>query len=210
MAIIRKQTIAIPEIVPFYSSGLEKTRLFVGLGNPGQQYQNNRHNIGFMCLNKFCDLHELTWITKKDFQVDLAQTNIAGSRIILIKPQTYMNLSGQAVSKVLQFYKLSLEETYIIYDEIRLKLGLIEILKTNKDYGHNGLKSLSQYLSNDLHLIRTGIGPKQPSNIDLTQFVLSDFTKSQIPIVNKIAQEISSLIGETSYMDLVDERITVF
>ena len=196
MAIIVKKPIISPESAPLYTSSLEKIRLIVGLGNPGSQYARQRHNIGFICLEKLAELYEASWQAKKGLQGQLAQLDLAGVRLLLLKPQTYVNLSGEAISLTARFYKLRREEITIVYDEVRLNFGTIEALSGQNHFGHNGLKSAQQHLGEHLQLIRVGIGPKQPPQAELTDFVLGDFTAPEKVLLPSITKEVCNLIGE--------------
>ena len=209
MAIIVKKATISPDTAPLYTSSLEKTRLFVGLGNPGQQYSQNRHNVGFMCLDQLANIYEGTWQHKKDFKSHLAHIDLSGLRLLLIKPQTYVNLSGEAIALIAHFYKLQADEIYIIHDEIRLPFGTIEILASKNSFGHNGLKSAQQYLGETLQLMRIGIGPKKPEQIPLTDFVLADFTQEEQQQLPKITKEVCSLIGEAGGDHLKPQKRSV-
>ena len=209
MAIIVKKPVVSPEIAPLYTSSLERTRIFAGLGNPGKEYADNRHNIGFMCLNRLAEMYETPWQNKKDFKSHLAQMDLGGCRLLLAKPQTYVNLSGTAIMPIIRFYKLQPEEVYIIYDEIRLPFGTIEVCATESNFGHNGLKSIQTCLGNSLKLIRVGIGPKKPDQIALTDFVLANFTLAESKRLPKITKEVCSLIGEAGSGQLKPEKRSV-
>ena len=209
MNIVSKKPILSQDISSLYTSSLEKIKLFVGLGNPGEKYALNRHNIGFMCLDRLAKLYEVPWQNKKDFESYFAQIDLSGTRILLIKPQTYVNLSGQAVTKTIQFYKLPPEDVYIIHDEIRNPFGTIEVFLGQNSFGHNGLKSIQNSIKGELQLIRVGIGPKEPEQIDLTDFVLADFTKKQLESLPAITKEVCSIIGESSSGNLRPEKRSV-
>ena len=209
MAIIVKKPAISPEIAPLYTSSLERSRLFAGLGNPGKEYANNRHNVGFMCLNRLAEMHETPWQNKKDFKSHFAQIDLGGCRLLLVKPQTYVNLSGTAILPIIRFYKLQPEDVYIIHDEIRLPFGMIEVCATESNFGHNGLKSIQTCLGNSLQLIRVGIGPKEPAQIALSDFVLTHFTPAESERLPKIAKEVCSLIGEAGSGQLKPEKRSV-
>ena len=209
MAIIVKKPAISPEIAPLYTSSLEKTRLFAGLGNPGKQYAGNRHNIGFMCLDRLAEMYETLWQNKKDFKGYFAQLDLGGCRLLLLKPQTYVNLSGTAVEAVVRFYKLRPEDVCVVHDEIRLPFGTIETRKTESVFGHNGLKSIQACLGSGLQLVRVGVGPKKPVQIPLTDFVLADFTPEEKELLPKITKEVCSLIGEISGNDPKSEKRTI-
>ena len=209
MAIIVKKPIISPESAPLYTSSLEKMRLIVGLGNPGAKYAGHRHNAGFACLDRLVELYEAGWQEKKGLKGRLAQLDLAGIRLLLLKPQTYVNLSGEAVALMSRFYKLRPEEITVVYDEIRLNFGSIEALSSQNHFGHNGLKSIQQHLGNHLQLIRVGIGPKRPPEAELTDFVLNGFTEKERALLPKITKEVCNLIGEAGGEPLKDQRRSV-
>ena len=123
MGIVTKKPILSEDIASLYTSSLESLKLFVGLGNPGRQYAANRHNTGFMCLERLAELYDISWQDKRDFRSHFAQTDVGGTRIMLAKPQTYVNLSGEAVSKIAVFYKLTPKDIYIIHERNPPPLG---------------------------------------------------------------------------------------
>lgn len=203
MAIIVKKSTENPDVLPVYTNSLQDLKLFVGLGNPGVKYQNNRHNFGFMCLDKLSQIYDLQWQDSNKFKSHITETTMAETRIIACKPQTYMNLSAEAVIKLVDFYRIQPEKVFIIHDEIRLDFGTIETKISDNTYNHNGLRSLSQIFKNQpLNLIRVGIGPKQPQQISLADFVLSNFNLGQQQSLNKITKEVCSIIGEISAQDM--------
>ena len=209
MAIIVKKPILTPEIMPLYTSSLEQTKLFVGLGNPGVKYAKNRHNIGFMCLDRLAQMHEAVWQDKKDFKSYFGQIDLVGIRIFLIKPKTYVNLSGEAASIVAHFYKLSPDDIYIVHDEIRHRFGTIETFVGDKNFGHNGLKSIQNSIGKKMQLIRVGIGPKVPEQIALSDFVLSDFSDNQAEHLPALTKEVCSMIGELSSSKFKPEKRSI-
>lgn len=150
-------------------------RLIVGLGNPGKRYKSNRHNIGFLFLDTYLKKYELKF--KKRIKYDyLIQDNL-----IFIKPKTYMNRSGDAVTSVKTKYRV--DEIVVIVDDIHLPIGEIRIRKSGGNGGHNGLKSISGSLgTKDFTRIRIGVG--SPEKTELIDYVLSDFSKQEIETIN--------------------------
>lgn len=209
MGIIVKKSPMLPSVAPLYTSALEKVKLFVGLGNPGSKYINNRHNIGFMCLDRLAQLYDAPWQDKKDFKSHFTQIDLSGTRLLLIKPQTYVNLSGEAVLNVAQFYKLTPDSIFIIHDEIRHPFGTIEVFMGDNNFGHNGLKSIQNTIGEKLQLVRVGIGPKKPSQINLTDFVLANFTDDQAKNLPLLTKEVSSIMGEASSGLLKPEKRSI-
>jgi PTH1 family peptidyl-tRNA hydrolase len=151
-------------------------KVFVGLGNPGSQYERNRHNVGFMVLDRIAEMHRFSgW--KKRFQALTADGTIGESRVLLIKPQTYMNESGQAVGEALRFLKIAPADTFVFHDELDLAPGKLKVKVGGGNAGHNGLRSISAHIGNDYPRIRIGIG--HPGSKDLVSgYVLHDFAKA--------------------------------
>ncbi|GAA5109427.1 aminoacyl-tRNA hydrolase [Bartonella jaculi] len=170
--------------------------LIAGLGNPGSQYQNNRHNIGFMAVDAIYQFFSFSPWSKK-FQAEISNGLINGEKTLLIKPQTFMNLSGQAIGEALRFYKLDLKNLIIIYDELDLPLGKVRIKIGGGSNGHNGIKSIDAHCGTNYYRIRLGIG--HPGSKELVhQHVLGNFTKSDQeclpPLLEAIAKNIALLI----------------
>lgn len=170
--------------------------LIAGLGNPGTQYQNNRHNIGFMSVDEIQRVHRFSPWAKK-FKALISDGVIDGEKIILIKPQTFMNLSGQAIGEAMRFYKLTLQDLYVIYDELDLTAGKIRIKTGGGSGGHNGIKSIDAHCGNGFQRIRLGIG--HPGHKDLVHnHVLGNFAKADedwlVPFLSAIADNIAILV----------------
>lgn len=154
-------------------------KLFVGLGNPGQKYERNRHNIGFMAVEEIARVHAFApWRSR--FRGEVSDGLIGGQKCLLLKPHTYMNLSGEAVREAAQFYKIPLEDVIVLHDEIDLAAGKLKVKAGGGNAGHNGLKSISQHMGNDYTRVRMGVG--RPTNkADVANFVLKDFAKADQP-----------------------------
>ena len=153
-------------------------KLIVGLGNPGSEYLNNRHNLGFMALDSlFAHYQFEAWKSKLD---GLFASKFFGSeKIILVKPQTYMNRSGVCVAKFKQFFKVSEDDIFVIYDDIDLGFGEVKIKQGGGDAGHRGVRSISQHLqTKDFNRIRLGIG-RPSTKEEVSHFVLSNFSKTE-------------------------------
>ena len=151
--------------------------LWVGLGNPGEKYQKQRHNIGFMIVEKIASQHSFApW--KNKMKARICEGEIAGQKIILLKPQLYMNKSGEPLSQVARFYKISLDSIYVFYDDIDLKPGKVKIKNGGGHGGHNGLRNIDESMGKNYWRIRTGIG--RPANKELVQkWVLNDFSSEE-------------------------------
>ncbi len=158
--------------------------LFVGLGNPGSSYAGNRHNIGFMALDAVARQHRVgPW--RRRFQGVAAEGPIAGERVLLLLPGTFMNESGRAVAEAAHFYKLDTAAITVFHDEIELPPGKVRVKVGGGIAGHNGLRSVSEHVGNDYRRVRIGVG--HPGVKERVQgYVLSDFAKSERPWVEAL------------------------
>lgn len=152
-------------------------QLFVGLGNPGTKYARNRHNIGFMALDRMAEDHNFCpWKTK--FQGALTEGLLGREKVMLLKPMTFMNLSGQSVGEAMRFFKLGPNDVTVFHDELDLAPGKVRVKTSGGHAGHNGLRSIHQHIGADYHRVRLGIG--HPGHKDrVAGYVLSDFAKSE-------------------------------
>ncbi len=159
--------------------------IIAGLGNPGTQYEMTRHNIGFHTIDYIAD--ELNVKVKKlKFKALYGECEIAGEKVLLVKPQTYMNLSGESIGDFSRFYKIKPENIIIINDDISLDTGRIRVRPKGSAGGHNGLKSIIYHLNSDeFPRVKMGVGAPQNKDYDLADFVLGRFTKEEIPIMEK-------------------------
>ncbi|MDI6027155.1 aminoacyl-tRNA hydrolase [Corticibacterium sp. UT-5YL-CI-8] len=150
--------------------------LIAGLGNPGAQYANNRHNVGFMAADAIARRHSFSPWTKK-FHGLIAEGRIGGEKVILIKPQTFMNLSGQSVGEAMRFYKLDTSALTVLYDELDLAPGKVRIKVGGGSGGHNGIKSLDAHCGQNYKRVRIGIGHPGVKAL-VHNYVLGDFSKA--------------------------------
>lgn len=152
-------------------------RLFVGLGNPGAKYAGNRHNIGFMVLDRIASDHGFSpWRAK--FQGLTSEGRLGRDKVILLKPETFINLSGQAVGEAMRFYKLTPADVVVFHDELDLAPGKVRTKTGGGHAGHNGLRSIHQHIGPDYERVRLGIG--HPGHKDrVSGYVLADFAKSE-------------------------------
>lgn len=166
-----------------------KPVLVVGLGNPGAEYQRTRHNVGFMAVSYLAG-DDATWKSEKNAKT--IAVNIDGRRVIFAMPQTFMNLSGNAVLALMTFYKIPLENLIVIYDDMDLPVGKMREKVGGGSAGHNGIRSIDANVGNEYRRIRIGIG--HPRDFDLpispADWVLGKFTDEQISEINKIISEI--------------------
>ncbi len=157
-------------------------RLIIGLGNIGEKYCFNRHNAGFMVVDKWAVNNNITFREEKKFKCLMAKFNINGEDVIIAKPTTFMNLSGEAAGALCNFYKIDIKDILIIYDDIAIDLGRLRFRKSGSDGGHNGIKSIIKHLgTSDFARLKIGIGPQPP--IPSENFVLQNFTKEQVEIL---------------------------
>jgi PTH1 family peptidyl-tRNA hydrolase len=163
-------------------------RLFVGLGNPGPRYAKNRHNIGFMAVDEIARAHGAgPW--RRRFQGETAEATIGGEKVLLLKPQTYMNESGRSVAEAQRFFKIPLSDVTVFYDELDLPPAKVRVKVGGGNAGHNGLRSITAHSGNDYRRVRIGIG--HPGHKPLVQsHVLGDFAKSEEVWVDDLCRTI--------------------
>ncbi len=156
----------------------ENIYLVVGLGNPEKTYRYTRHNTGFEVINKIC-YDEKIEINKAKHKAHFTETNIYGKKVFLVKPQTFMNLSGESVIEFINYYKIPRENIIIVYDETAVPVGQIKIKEKGSAGGHNGIKNIIKVLGTEEFVrIRVGIGQKPPQMV-MSDYVLSKFTKDE-------------------------------
>ncbi len=182
---------------PLYTLGNQKTVLIVGLGNVGKEYDNSRHNVGFAAIDRFAHQQDFPgWIEKKDLKCYIARHTIGDTSVVLIKPTTYMNESGQAMFAVQNFYKIPCSATLVIHDELDVNFGEIRTKQGGGHAGNNGVKSVIQHCGEDFARIRVGIKNELATRMDSSNFVLAKFSGEEQHQLPKILQEVSSLISE--------------
>ena len=178
--------------------------LLVGLGNPGKTYANNRHNIGFMILESLKKFYNTPKFIKK-FKSEYLKTNINENIVFLLKPMTYMNDSGIAVKEIKDFYNISVDNIFVFHDEIDLNPGDVRVKKGGSHNGHNGLKSIDQFIGKNYNRVRIGVSRpsklyenninENVSNWVLSDFTLEDKTKWLNSLINNISDNILLLIN---------------
>ena len=181
--------------------------LVVGLGNPGSEYARNRHNIGFMAADALVRRHSFSpW--KAKFQAALSEGIVAGDKVWVLKPQTYMNLSGQSVAAALRFLKLAVSDVVVLHDELDLAPGRVKVKRGGGAGGHNGLRSIDAHLGPDYRRVRLGIG--HPGDKDrVSGYVLHDFAKADAawlePLLDAVADSFPLLASgdEAGFMNKV-------
>jgi len=186
-------------------------KLIVGLGNPGRDYGQHRHNMGFRCVNYFARKHGLEF-NKRQARSQIARGKIAGVDVVLAKPQTFMNLSGQAVSLLVQQLSLPLTDLIVVYDDLDLPLGKIRIREKGSAGGHRGMQSVINILgSQDFPRIRVGLGrpPEVHSEDEVAAYVLSEFTSEEQPVVTEAVAHVSEAL-ECLLSTGIDEAMNRF
>lgn len=171
-------------------------KLVVGLGNPGKKYENNRHNAGFVIIEKLKEYFEFPdFEFFKKFEAEISEGNINGEKIILVKPQTFMNNSGESVQKITGFYKLSPENIIVIHDDLDIDFGIAKISNDSGAAGHNGVQDIIDKLgTKNFKRIRIGIEgeeKRKSRKIPGDVFVLQDFSEEELKAIEKLAKKIS-------------------
>lgn len=189
----------------FRSMGIEssfleaqgRVKLLVGLGNPGRIYADSRHNLGFRCINRFARDQGIEF-KKQRLKSRVGFGTIAGEKVIVAKPQTYMNLSGESVGGLIRYYRIDLRDLLVVYDDVDLPLGTIRIREKGGAGGHKGLQSIIQHVNSQAFpRIRVGIRPPDAPEDLVTRtpdFVLGRFTSAEKPVVNEIGPRVSEAI----------------
>jgi peptidyl-tRNA hydrolase, PTH1 family len=165
---------------------MDNLYLMVGLGNPGSEYQRTRHNVGFVVLDRLAESWRVEWSTEKKFRSCLAWREREGRRVLLCKPQTYMNASGEAVQSVAAFYDVPAERVLVVVDDADLPLGQLRLRPSGSSGGHHGLESVEQHLgTREYARLRVGIG-RQDGAREITGHVLGRFGSTEARLVDKV------------------------
>lgn len=170
--------------------------LVAGLGNPGMQYENTRHNIGFMAVDCFAEENGFS-VNKNKYEALIGECRIGDKRILVIKPQTFMNNSGRAVEKIAAFYKIPADRIIVVHDDISLDVGKIRMRRKGSHGGHNGMRDIIELLGrDDIMRIKMGVGAKPHPDYDLANWVLGRFPKEQQAELKKGIETASKAIKE--------------
>jgi peptidyl-tRNA hydrolase, PTH1 family len=201
MALFQKNPYSSDTGKQLYSFGHTTTLLIVGLGNVGAKYAQTRHNLGFLCVDYFAKQNEFPdWMEKKDARAYIAKKTLGETEVILLKPATMMNLSGEAVQAIAHFYKIPTNKTIVVHDELDIPYGQIRTRTGGGPAGHNGIKSLIKHIGKDFGRIRIGIDSKErPEQMDSSDYVLAKLTKSEQATAPTLIKEVGSIITETIY-----------
>jgi PTH1 family peptidyl-tRNA hydrolase len=179
--------------------------LVVGLGNPGSKYQDNRHNVGFMAIDRFASAFSIK-LGRVQAKAIVGKGIVGNHSVILAKPQTFMNRSGNSVGQLVRFYKLPLACLLVVYDELDLPLGALRLRQKGGAGGHNGMKSIIQHLGSEFPRLRLGIG-RPRGQMDPAAYVLQDFSTSELPVVDQMLDD--ALAAIESFIELgIDPAMT--
>lgn len=200
-------------------------RLIIGLGNPGKEYENTRHNVGYLVMDQISSkfknqksklqLKTQNFVENNKFSAEILKTEIGNEKVIFTKPLTFMNKSGEAVQKIANFHKIKSEEIVVICDDINLELGTIRIRKTGSDGGHNGLKSIINSLgTEDFIRFRVGVGSNLKANsqeliannIPAEDYVLQKFPKNEQKTINLSIDKTADLVLESISSGILEEK----
>ena len=169
-------------------------KLIVGLGNPGKEYENTRHNIGFMVIDKYLERNNLK-LDKEKFNGKYIKTTINEEEVIFLEPQTFMNSSGICIQKIMNFYKINYNDILVIHDDLDLELGKIKIKENSTSGGHNGIKSIEECL-NTHNYKRIKIGISNDKTRDTKDYVLGKFTKEENKILDETILKCIDIIND--------------
>ncbi|HSE61507.1 MAG TPA: aminoacyl-tRNA hydrolase [Candidatus Saccharimonadales bacterium] len=168
-------------------------KLIIGLGNVGPHYVGTRHNVGFSVLDAFAAAHHLEWLTKDKYKAVTAEGFIAGEKVMLAKPTTFYNLSGEAARAIKDFYKLENTDILVAHDELDLAFGIVRTRFGGSDAGNNGVKSITQHIGEDVARLRIGIANEHLAASDAADFVLSRFTREEAGALGRVLHEAAQL-----------------
>lgn len=158
--------------------------LIVGLGNPGRGHLYNRHNIGFMAVDRLAARHAID-LTRAQSKAIVGSGRVGSRSVSLAKPQTFMNLSGEAVAPLMNYYRIPLSNLLVVYDELDIPFGVIRLREKGSAGGHNGMRSIIQHLGNEFARLRLGIG-RPPGRMDAAAYVLQDFGREELPLAREM------------------------
>ena len=178
-------------------------KLIVGLGNPGKEYENTRHNAGFKFIDKFAKANNLDF-NKEKFNGLYTEFNYKGEKIILLKPQKYMNLSGEVVIKFKDFYKINLEDILIICDDLDTELGKLKLKYKGSSGGHNGLKNIENHLHTKEYK-RIKIGISNNKDKDKIDYVIGKMPKDELDILEKVTDNASQILND--YLNITFDNL---
>jgi peptidyl-tRNA hydrolase, PTH1 family len=201
MALFQKNPYSSDAGKQLFSFGHTKKILIVGLGNIGKKYDKTRHNLGFSCIDYFASQNDFpAWIEKKDAKCMLSKKTLGETEVILLKPTTMMNLSGEAVQAIAHFYKIATESIVVVHDELDIPFGQIRTRTGGGPAGHNGVKSTIKHVGKDFGRIRIGIESEdRPEKMESSDFVLANLSKEEQDLLPTMSREVASILTETIF-----------
>ena len=191
-------------LIKVYLKRVSNVKLIVGLGNPGKDYKNTRHNVGFFVLDNYLNTND--W--KEKFNALYHETRINGEKVLFIKPLTFMNLSGDAVVKFVDYYNVNIDSILVIHDDLDLQFSTYKLKKNSSAGGHNGIKSIINRL-NSQEFARLKIGVSHDRTIDTKDYVLGNFSKAEIDKLNEMQKDFNKII-ESFIIDGIDKTMNVY
>lgn len=177
-------------------------KLIVGLGNPGEEYRNSRHNVGFMVIDRLADSLGVSINKRKDGAL-MTQLIINDEKVILLKPQRYINLSGEVILQIKDYYKVSIDDIIVICDDLDLPLGKYKLKSQGSSGGHNGLKNIELHLETTAYK-RLKIGISNNKDIDTKDYVLDNFSKEEKPIIDEMIVKAVTIIMDSIKVDFME------
>lgn len=202
MALFQRVPTQYKQNLPYSISFTTKNILIISLGNPGKDYNLTRHNAGFSALDAFAKANDFPgYVDNKKFKGLVSEKTMGPTKVILLKPNTFMNLSGQAAQAIANFYKIDAGDIVAIYDEVSIPFGQIRTRIGGQSAGHNGVKSLIEHLGANFGRIRIGIKNDITPKLDTSDFVLGKFTKQEQIHLAAINNEVSSILTEYIYSE---------
>ena len=177
-----------------FNRGDKNMYVIVGLGNPGKEYADTKHNVGFRVIDKLAGQYNID-VSKFKHKALIGDGMISGQKVLLVKPQTYMNLSGESVKEVMSFYKVPIENMIVVYDDTSLEIGMIRLREKGSAGGHNGIKNIISHMGTDtFNRVKVGIGEK-PNGWDLADYVLAKFSKDDEAGIERGIDNASQAVG---------------
>ncbi|MEM0967021.1 MAG: aminoacyl-tRNA hydrolase [Verrucomicrobiota bacterium] len=169
---------------------MNRVRIIAGLGNPGEEYENTRHNAGFLALDSFAASFDGRWVWEKRFQADTCLAELSGYPVLLVKPRTFVNRSGDSLGALARYYKFGSDQFCVLYDDITLDPGRIKVSPSGSAGGHNGVADLLQKLGPDFVRFKIGVGGKSHPEMDLKDWVLGRISKDETPFLEESYQKV--------------------
>lgn len=185
-------------------------KLIVGLGNPGSQYARTRHNIGFMIIDELASSHSSSWKLDKKMQAEVSEFTLNGEKVILAKPQTFMNLSGESIQKIMQFYKIIPSDVWVVFDDVDVPFGKLKLRQEGSAGGHNGVKSTIANIGQDFIRVRIGISLNDRTVEPSEVYVLKPFSAmEQKDLPYLISTSLAWIIDALKEDEIIEQSISL-